>query len=74
MWHVLLDAAAFIPTNPLNLTKYPASFVVMSFYKLFGWPTGIGALLIRNDLGTMLKKPYFAGGSVVTVGVDSDFI
>eukprot|EP00703_Trepomonas_sp_PC1_P004744 JAP91862.1 Molybdenum cofactor sulfurase [Trepomonas sp. PC1] len=73
-WHVLLDAAAFIPTNPLDLSKYPASFVVMSFYKLFGWPTGIGALLIRNDLGTMLKKPYFAGGSVVVVGVDNDFV
>lgn len=70
----MLDAAAFIPTNPLNLSKYPASFVSMSFYKLFGYPTGIGALLIRNDLGGMLEKRSFAGGSVVTAGVDNDFV
>lgn len=71
---MLLDAAAFLPTNPLNLSKYPASFVVMSFYKMFGWPTGIGALLIRNDLGLILQKGYFGGGSVVTAGVDNDFV
>lgn len=46
----------------------------MSFYKMFGWPTGIGALLVRNDLGLMLQKNYFAGGSVVTAGVDNDFV
>lgn len=46
----------------------------MSFYKLFGYPTGIGALLIRNDLGGMLEKRSFAGGSVVTAGVDNDFV
>lgn len=72
-WHVLLDAAAFVPTNPLDLNKYPASFVVMSFYKMFGWPTGLGALLVRNDVAPILRKHWFAGGSVVMVSCDSDF-
>lgn len=39
-WKVLLDAAAFLPSHPLNLTETPADFVAMSFYKLFGYPTG----------------------------------
>ncbi|CAL5981885.1 Molybdenum_cofactor sulfurase [Hexamita inflata] len=72
-WHVLLDAAAFVPTNPLDLNKFPASFVVMSFYKMFGFPTGIGALLVRSDVAALMKKTYFAGGSVVTVSCDTDY-
>lgn len=72
-WHVLFDAAAYTPTNPLDLSKYPASFVVMSFYKIFGFPTGLGALLVRNDVAGLMRKNYFAGGSVVTASCDSDF-
>jgi molybdenum cofactor sulfurtransferase len=33
---VLLDAAAYLPTHPLDLTTHPADFVVTSFYKMFG--------------------------------------
>jgi molybdenum cofactor sulfurtransferase len=47
-WDVLLDAAAFVPTNPLNLTEVSPDFVVVSFYKMFGYPTGVGALLVRK--------------------------
>ncbi len=32
----LLDAAAFVPTSPLDLSEVPADFTVLSFYKLFG--------------------------------------
>ena len=46
-WKVLLDAAAFVPTQPLDLRQYPADFVTISFYKIFGYPTGLGALLVR---------------------------
>jgi hypothetical protein len=52
-----LDAAAFAPTHPLDLTAVPADFVCISFYKLFGWPTGIGALVVRKeDAGSFLRK------------------
>lgn len=63
-WYVLLDAAAYAPSNPLDLSEIQPHFVPVSFYKLFGYPTGLGALLIRKDAEQMLEKPWFAGGTV----------
>lgn len=40
-WYVLLDAASFAASNELNLSQFPADFVVVSFYKMFGFPTGM---------------------------------
>ncbi|CAM9663762.1 unnamed protein product, partial [Hapterophycus canaliculatus] len=36
-WWVLLDAAKFAGTAPLDLSKVEADFVAVSFYKIFGW-------------------------------------
>jgi molybdenum cofactor sulfurtransferase len=44
-WDVLLDAAAYVPTNRLDLSRWHPGFVALSFYKMFGWPIGIGCLL-----------------------------
>lgn len=63
-WDVLLDAAAFVPTNRLDLSVAKPDFVAMSFYKMFGYPTGIGALLIRKSTFHKLERPWFAGGTV----------
>jgi molybdenum cofactor sulfurtransferase len=63
-WHVLLDAAAFVPTNALDLKTTPADFVALSFYKMFGYPTGVGCLLVRNSTLHALKRPWFGGGTV----------
>lgn len=63
-WDVLLDAAAFVPTNRLDLSMVKPDFVSMSFYKMFGYPTGIGALLIRKAMFARLRRPWFAGGTV----------
>ena len=63
-WHVLLDAAAYVPTNPLDLRAVRPDFVVMSFYKMFGYPTGVGCLLVRNDALPLLRRPWFGGGTV----------
>lgn len=63
-WRVLLDAAAFVPTNRLDLTAVQPDFVSVSFYKMFGYPTGVGALLIRRLAFPELKRPWFAGGTV----------
>ena len=73
-WLVLLDAAAFAATNPLDLTEYPAHFVTLSFYKLFGFPTGLGALIVRQDIGNILKKTYFGGGSVMASIAGTRFV
>ena len=48
-WDVLVDGAAFVPTNRLDLSVWTPDFVAISFYKLFGYPTGLGALLARRE-------------------------
>ncbi len=63
-WQVLLDAAAFVPTNRLDLQQHQPDFVALSFYKMFGYPTGVGCLLVRNDALPMLRRPWFGGGTV----------
>lgn len=63
-WDVLLDAAAFVPTNPLDLGLVSPQFVAMSFYKMFGYPTGIGCLLVHDSAWPRLQRPWFAGGTV----------
>jgi len=63
-WRVLLDAAAFVPANRLDLSAVRPDFVTISFYKMFGYPTGVGALLVRRSTFAKLKRPWFAGGTV----------
>jgi selenocysteine lyase/cysteine desulfurase len=66
---VLLDAAAFAPTSRLDLSAHHPDFVAVSFYKLFGYPTGIGALLARRSALRRLKRPWFSGGTVTVATV-----
>ncbi|XP_032687894.1 molybdenum cofactor sulfurase 1 isoform X2 [Odontomachus brunneus] len=63
-WYVLLDAASFAPTNNLDLSIFKPDFVSLSFYKMFGYPTGIGALLVKNSSADVLGKIYYGGGTV----------
>src|SRR3954452_20967550 len=60
----LLDAAAFIPSHALSLRDCPADFAALSFYKLFGYPTGLGALVARRDTLERLRRPWLGGGTV----------
>ena len=61
---VLLDTAALLSTCPLDLTRVQPDFLVLSFYKLFGLPTGLGALLVRRTVAGKMTKQYFGGGTV----------
>ncbi|XP_075093077.1 molybdenum cofactor sulfurase isoform X2 [Nicotiana tabacum] len=72
-WLVLIDAAKGCATDPADLSKFKADFVVFSFYKLFGYPTGLGALIVRNDAAKLMKKTYFSGGTVAAAIADIDF-
>jgi molybdenum cofactor sulfurtransferase len=63
-WDVLMDAAAFVPTSRLDLQAVRPDFVSLSFYKMFGYPTGVGCLLARNAALAKLRRPWFAGGTV----------
>jgi selenocysteine lyase/cysteine desulfurase len=70
-YKVLLDAAAYLPTSRLSLRAVPADFLVLSFYKMFGYPTGVGALVARRASLAELRRPWFAGGTVEFVSVQS---
>ncbi|PSN40230.1 Molybdenum cofactor sulfurase [Blattella germanica] len=63
-WFCFLDAASFVSTNPLDLSKIQPDFVCMSFYKMFGYPTGLGALLVKNTSASVLKRDYYGDGTI----------
>jgi selenocysteine lyase/cysteine desulfurase len=71
-WEVLLDAAAFVPTNRLDLSRWKPDFVALSFYKMFGYPTGVGCLLARREALARLRRPWFAGGTITVASVQGD--
>lgn len=39
---ILLDAASFVSTSHLDLSRCSPDFIPISFYKMFGFPTGLG--------------------------------
>ncbi|MGQ9489917.1 MAG: aminotransferase class V-fold PLP-dependent enzyme [Anaerolineae bacterium] len=71
-WDVLVDAAAFVPTNTLDLARWLPDFVPLSFYKMFGYPTGIGCLLARKSALAKLVRPWYAGGTITISSVQGD--
>lgn len=68
-YDVLVDAAAFVPANRLDLGSVRPEFVAVSWYKLFGFPTGVGCLLARRDALARLRRPWFSGGTIWGVSV-----
>lgn len=88
-WYTLLDIAKAASTEKICLRKLDPDFACVSFYKIFGAPTGIGALLVkRSSKGSLLnsstrmfheiggkgKRQYFGGGSVDIVLPGRDFV
>jgi molybdenum cofactor sulfurtransferase len=73
-WDVLLDAAAFVPTSRLDLSAWKPDFVAISFYKMFGYPTGLGALIARRPALRRLHRPWFSGGTVVAANVGGELV
>ncbi|HEX6108291.1 MAG TPA: aminotransferase class V-fold PLP-dependent enzyme [Ktedonobacteraceae bacterium] len=71
-WDVLVDCAAFVPTNRLDLSRWHPDFVPISFYKMFGYPTGVGCLLARKSALVKLQRPWFAGGTIWGISVQGD--
>jgi len=71
-WDVLLDAAAFTPTNRLDLSAWHPDFVALSFYKIFGYPTGVGCLVASRSAVKKLHRPWFAGGTITVASVKGD--
>ena len=72
-YDVLLDAAAYVPSNRLDLSVVKPDFVPVSWYKVFGYPTGVGCLIARREALGRLRRPWFAGGSVYLASVQADW-
>lgn len=62
--YVFLDAASYASTNFLDLDKWRPDFMCISFYKIFGCPSGLGALIVSRRGEKVLKKSYYGGGTV----------
>ena len=71
-WDVLIDMAAYAPTNRIDIAAIRPDFAALSFYKLMGFPTGIGCLLVRRDRLDVLERPWFAGGTITIASVQGD--
>ncbi len=71
-WDVLLDAAAFVPSHRLEVGHWQPDFVSVSFYKMLGYPTGVGCLLARRKALSKLRRPWFSGGTVIAASVQGD--
>lgn len=72
--YVLLDAASYAATSPLNLSDMdsPPDFVALSLYKIFGFPD-LGALLVRRSAEPIFRnRRYFGGGTVDMVVCEED--
>ncbi|HKG92162.1 MAG TPA: aminotransferase class V-fold PLP-dependent enzyme [Gemmatimonadaceae bacterium] len=70
-YDVALDAAAFVPSSPLSLTEVRPDYMAVSFYKMFGYPTGVGALVARREKLRKLRRVWFGGGTVRFASVQS---
>ena len=44
----------------------------LSFYKIFGYPTGVGCLLARRSALVKLRRPWFAGGTITIASVQGE--
>lgn len=83
-WFVLVDAAKLAAGSPIVLSnlEHPPDFLAISFYKMFGFPTGIGALLVRRRAAHVLRRNmtdgqlhhYFGGGTVQALSATSMFV
>ncbi|KAF8521933.1 molybdenum cofactor sulfurase [Hysterangium stoloniferum] len=75
-FHTFLDAAALAPTTKISLSGQELNNAVdamaISIYKIMGFPTGVGALVVKKDFLNSLKKPWFSGGTVDVVQVPGE--
>ena len=69
---MLLDCAAFAPTNRLDLSLVKPDFIPLSFYKIFGYPTGVGCLIAKRSKLAKLRRPWFAGGTITIASVQGE--
>ena len=57
-WYSMLDIAKAASTSSINLRKLDPDFACVSFYKIFGAPTGIGALFVKRSSKHLLVPEW----------------
>ncbi|KAJ7356811.1 molybdenum cofactor sulfurase [Mycena albidolilacea] len=75
---ILLDAAAYLATAVLDLGSVPLDlapdFIACSFYKIVGYPTGLGCLVVKRSSASFLQRSgYFGGGTIDAISVSPPF-
>ncbi|KAJ7124827.1 molybdenum cofactor sulfurase [Mycena crocata] len=75
---ILVDAAAYLSTDVLDLQSIPIEeapdFITCSFYKVFGYPTGLGCLVVKRSSAPFLQRTsYFGGGTIDVISVGAPF-
>lgn len=87
-WYTMLDIAKAACTQSIHLREIDPDFACVSFYKIFGEPTGLGALLVKRSskhvitsrltetvsLEDKKTRHYFGGGAVDVVLPGTDFV
>jgi len=79
---LLLDAAKAAATSPVSLRETGADFLCVSFYKMFGYPTGLGALVVSKRALKLMEEGqqsgdcdvYFGGGTVEGAASGANFL
>ena len=76
-----MDAASYACSSRLDLSVNQPDFLLVSFYKIFGFPTGIAALIIKKSdqvkasIARVKSNPrYFGGGTVQMALIDEDCV
>lgn len=68
--YTLLDAAALAPTTPISLRKTPVDACAVSFYKICGYPTGLGALVVKRSFSrSVMRRVWFAYVCILSLQV-----
>lgn len=79
-WFTMLDIAKAASTLPIVLREANPDFASMSFYKIFGEPTGLGSLFVKRSSIPLLfesvknKRHYVGGGTVNLLLVEQDYL
>ena len=80
---ILLDATKSAATRPVVLKDVERAlrpdFIVASAYKIFGYPTGVGFLLVSNRAMKMIERngninrKFFGGGTAKVIDANTNF-
>ncbi|KAJ7686061.1 hypothetical protein B0H17DRAFT_1160691 [Mycena rosella] len=66
--------AALAATSTISLSDCRANTMAVSFYEVFGFPTGVGVLVVKKLFLMQLKRPWFAGGNIDVVQVPGTIV